>query len=75
MDPIDHQSNASGSMDYHKWDTSKYDHADINRSASVIICICKYIISHMMDHINYQSYTFGSIDHHNEENLNVITQI
>ena len=75
MDPIDHQSNASGSMDSYKGKTSKYDHADTNRSASVIIFICKYIISHIMDPIDHQSNTFGSIDHHNEGELNVITQI
>ena len=37
MDPNDHGSNASGSMDHNKWEKSKCDHADINRSTWVFL--------------------------------------
>ena len=67
MYAIDHQSNTSGSMDHHILDISNYDHADINRSSSIIVFLCGYIISCTMDPIDHESNTSGSMDHHRWE--------
>ena len=67
MDPIEHQSTVSGSMDHHKWEISKCDYADNNGSSSVLIFLCGYIISFTMDLIDHQRNAFGSMDQHRWE--------
>ena len=64
INPIDHQRNTSGSMDYLKWEISKCDHVDNNKSLWVRIFLYKYIIPCNMDPIDHDSNTSGSIDHH-----------
>ena len=67
MYAIDHQSNTSGSMDRHILDILNYDHADINRSSSIILFVCGNIISCNIDAIDHESNTSGSMDHHRSE--------